>query len=205
MAGGLALILVVVIYYGGPQRAKRAIFDNERSIVETPAPRTVTNISLNDGRKAVSTGESVALSSGEHLIIEGGKTLKEAYAIAFPVASVWASDAKLVYIRSLGTVTIEGVSSGWEVAFGSKEKKKGYVVSVVNSLVASEGETISSVYGYDVPERWYDAGEAIKAFRGLPQFADVTISGLNFYYNKDGKKWGYAVSSSVGTVSVPVR
>lgn len=202
----LVLVAIAsVVYYGGVKNAKRAIFNNEYIVSESPTPRVVERISVNDGRRVVSTGESVPLVGGKNFVVENGVTLKGAYSIAAPLATSWAEDAKLVYIRSLGTVTLAGVSSGWEVGFGSKTLEKGYVVSVVAGAVASKTETTTTVFGYDVPEKWYDAGEAIKSFSGLPQFDEATISGLNFYYNKDSKRWGYAVSSSKGTVSIPVR
>lgn len=201
----IAAVIFAAVYYGGFRNAKRAIFDGERVIKETPLPRAIERVSVVDGRSVMSTGENIALVSREHVIIEGGKTLKEGYAIAEPEARSWATDAKLVYIHSLGTVTIDGVSSGWEVVFGSKIKKKGYMVSVVGGMVVDKRDVISTSSGYTLPSDWYDAAEAVKSIQTLPQFKDATISGLNFYYNEDGKRWGYAISSSNGTVSIPVR
>lgn len=201
----LFVICALAIYYGGFGKAKIAILGGERVVNETPTPRTVDKVTIYDVRSASKTGESVPLVSREHITIEDGKTLKEGFAIAEPVALEWAEDAKLVYIRSLGTVTVEGISSGWEVAFGSTTSKNGYMISVVNGLVAGKKEISTMPSGYALPTNWYDAGDAVKSIQTLPQFSESTISGINFYYNEDGKKWGYAISSSNGTVSVPVR
>lgn len=206
----VALVTVVVIfglvaYYGSPERAKRAIFNNERVVSENPTPRTISSATVFSGRSATSTGQNVALTSGVHLVIDGGKTLKEGYSLAAPVALQWSSDAKLVYIHSLGTVTLDGVSSGWEVAFGSKSMKKGYVLSVVGGVVIQKAEISSASAGYDVPVNWFDGDGAIRSIQTLSQFKDATINGLNFYYNEDGKRWVYAISTSRGVVPVPVR
>lgn len=201
----LGALLIVLLYYGGFGRAKRVLWGGERTISETPSPRTLSQVRASDSRLALSSGEEVYLVSREQVLIEQGKTLKEGYALALPEGEQWSPDAKLVYVRSLGTVTTLGVSSGWEVAFGSAVKKKGYVVSIVRGAVTDKKEVASSSFGYSLPKEWYDAGEAIRSIQTLPQFRDATISGINFYYNEDGKRWGYAISSSNGTVSIPVR
>lgn len=205
MAGVLTLIVGVVAYYGSPMKTKRAIFDNERVISEKPTPRAVESTASFDARAATSTGQAVSLTSSTHLLIDDGTTIKEGYAIANPVALSWSSDAKLVYIRSLGTVTLGGVSSGWEVAFGSKMLSKQYVISVINGKVAKNAEIIATSFGHDVPMKWHDSGDAIKSIQTSSVFKDATISGLNFYYSEDSKLWGYAISTSRGVVPVFVR
>lgn len=199
----LLIIASTVVYYGSPEKAKHAILSNQRIVVEIPTPRSVEKISVGDGRMAVSTGEKIALQSNERVVIDGGKTLKEGYVIAEGAATAWAPDAKLVYVRSLGTVTVDGVSSGWEVVFGSKTQEKGYVVAVIGGAIASRGESVLPDSGHATPENWYDAKEAIKSIQALPLFKDATISGINLYF--DGKIWEYVIASSKGTVSVPVR
>jgi hypothetical protein len=39
----------------------------------------------------------------------------------------------------------------------------------------------------------------------LPQFEGATASSINFFYNMDGKRWSYAISTSKGTTSMPVK
>ena len=199
------LVLSVVVYYGGFTKAKRALINNERVITEAPLPRTFSETSTTEGRFVASSGEDISLTSGERVVIEDGVTLKESYVIAEQEARTWASDAKLVYIKSLGTVTTEGVSSGWEVVFGSDVQKSGYALAVIGGVVSEKKEVVSAAVGYELPQDWYDAVEAIRSIQTLPQFEQATISGLSFYYNEDGKRWGYAISSSNGTVSIPVR
>lgn len=207
IGGGAALLVatLVIIYYSEIRDVKLAILGKDIIIKESPAPRVFESARVVDGRTPSTTGEKVPVMSDRKTVIEGGKTLKEGYFIAEVEALLWSKDAKLVYVKSLGTVTMGGISSGWEVVLGSKEKKKGYAVAVVNGAVASRGEVALGSFGYDLPKNWFDAGEALKAISTLQQFKDVTISGMNFYYNEDGKRWGYAVSHSKGTESIPVR
>lgn len=197
-------LITLVVYYGDIKKVQDAILKKDIIIKESPAPRIFESAKALDGRTPSSAGENVPVISDRNTIIESGKTLKESYFIAETDALLWSRDAKLVYIRSLGTVTMQGISSGWEVVFGSKEKKKGYVIAVVNGAIASRGEVAINSSGYDLPKNWFDADEALKAISTLSQFKDVTISGINFY-NEDSKHWGYAVSHSKGTESIPVR
>lgn len=206
IAIALAAAALIVVFYRSDFVGVRSLFgDKARVISEAPVLRVVDSVTLGGNREVSSTGESIALVSSERVVIAGGKTPKESYLIAKDVAVSWSQDAQLVYIKSMGTVTVEGVSSGWELLFGSKEKNKGYVLAVVNGTVVQKSEVESITRGYALPSDWYDAGEAVKSIQTLPQFKDATISGLTFYYNEDGKRWGYAISSSQGTVSVPVR
>lgn len=132
-------------------------------------------------------------------------TLKGGYDKALPEATTWAPDAALVFEKSLGVVTAEGKSGEWQVTFASKTKKAGYEVIVYGDAVASKKEILSDSYGEPLPENWYDSGDALVSLRALPQFGDATVSSINFYYNSDGKRWGYALATSNGTVSMPVR
>jgi len=202
----LVLVAIVsVVYYGGIKNAKRAIFNNERIVSETLTPRTVDRVSSASGRKIISIGEDIPFISNERVIIEKGKTLKESYVIAEATARAWAEDAKLVYINSLGTVTVEGVSSGWELAFGSKRQKKGYVITTVGEDIIEKKEVSSTSYGFALPKNWYDSGGAIKSLQSLSQFSDATLNSLIFFYSEDGKIWQYAIATSRGNTTMLVR
>lgn len=148
----------------------------------------------------------VPTTEGEKVVVPGATlTLKKSFDVALPKAGVWAHDAKLVFVTSQGAVTLEGKSSMWQVVFGSLAKKKGYEVIIQGDKVVSEKEIPSQEYGYDLPVNWYDAADAIRSLQTLPQFADATVSSINFFYNRDGKRWGYALGTSRGTTSMPVR
>lgn len=203
----LVAVLVVgtIVYYGGPRNAERAIFYNERIVRETPAPRVVDSVSVASGRKIISTGETIPFIGDKRVVIEGGKTSKEGYMIAEPIALAWSDDAKLVYIHSLGTVTTEGVSSGWEIAFGSKTKMNGYVITVAVGKIIEEKEVTSTSSGFGLPKNWYDSGDAIKSLQSLSQFSDATLNSLIFFYSEDGDVWQYALSTSRGNTTMLVR
>ena len=114
-------------------------------------------------------------------------------------------DAKLVFIKSLGSVMLDGKSSYWQIGFGSKAKKGGYEVVVQGDRIVEAKEVSSSVYGYDEPLHFYDSNDAIDTIRTQPYYQDATLSQVNLYYNTDGKVWVYALATSKGVTSVPLK
>lgn len=197
----------IYFFYGNFHKAKLALISggSERIISESPSPKLNSTVTRTELRTTTPTGEAVPFAGSERISIDGGKTVKESYGIAYRDALLWATDAKLVSIQSLGTVIPDGTSSGWEIVFGSKIKKTGYSISLSRGVVTQKKEISAQSVGYDLPKNWYDSSDAIKSVEGLPQFRDATMSGMTFYYNEDGKRWGYGISSSKGTVSIPVR
>lgn len=187
-----------VTFYEKPKVVEEVLVIPETKLVEGAVGRTPST-----DRYAVPL---VPVTEGDKVIVPGATlTLKKSFDVALPSATVWAKDAKLVFLTSQGAVTLEGKSSMWQVVFGSLAKKKGYEVIIQGDKIVSEKEIPSVEYGYDLPTNWYDADDAIKSLQSLPQFADATVSSINFFYNRDGKRWGYALGTSRGTTSMPVR
>lgn len=149
----------------------------------------------------------VPKTEGEKVIVAKAKlTVKNGYELANPEALKWSEDANLVFIKSLGAVTLEGKSSQWQLAFFSKTKgQKNYEIIIQEDSIVSKKEVDSTVAGADLPETWKDSDAAIMSLQELPQFSDVTISSINLYYNADGKIWRYAFSTSRGTTSTSVE
>ena len=86
-------------------------------------------------------------------------TVKGSYNLAKQEAGKWSSDAKLVFIKSLGAVTLEGKSSQWQLAFSSKTKvKKGYEIIIQADQIVSKKEIESSAKGVDFPANMSDSG-----------------------------------------------
>ena len=205
-----AFILGVFLWNIHPSFQKTiTFFQQPKTVIET---LTIPNTKVVDeavGRTPSTDHYAVLLvpvTEGDKVVVPGAVfTLKKSFDVAQPVAIAWAKDAKLVFLTSQGAVTLTGESSMWQVVFGSLSEKKGYEVIVEGDKVVSEKEIFSTEYGYDLPINWYDADEAIKSIQSLPQFAEATISSINFYYNKDSKRWGYALGTSKGTISMPVR
>jgi|SRR3989344_819096 len=196
--GKSSLFKGVATFYEKPKVVEEILVIPETKAVEAVAGRTPST-----DKYAVPL---VPTTEGEKVVVPNAVlTLKGSYDVALIKAQVWAKDAKLVFLTSQGAVTLEGKSSSWQVAFGSITKKKGYEVIIQGDKVVSEKEIPSTEYGYDLPANWYDADEAVRSLQGLPQFADATVSSINFFYNKDGKRWGYALGTSRGTTSMPVR
>ncbi|MDP3057818.1 MAG: hypothetical protein Q8N37_04890 [bacterium] len=130
-------------------------------------------------------------------------TVKGSYDLAVLEANKWASDASLIFIKSLGAVTLEGKSSQWQLAFSSKTKSsKGYEIIIQGDQIVSKKEIDSAASGADLPSVWRDSGEVIISLQELPQFSTATVSTINLYYNTDGKLWRYVLSTSRGNTSM---
>lgn len=205
LVGSVILAVAVWYYLGGkvPLIGERGVHITEELVL--PDTRDVSHTAgriVQEGRYDA----PIAPTVGTRVISDRAVlTLKGAYDLALPKAAVWAGDAALVSVMSNGVITAEGTSGQWQVLFGSKQKKGGYEVIIYGNAIAAEKKVESSVYGYPVPENWYDSEDALLSVRTMPQFASATISALNFFYNEDGKRWGYAAATSKGTVAIPVR
>ncbi len=207
----LALLLVAGVWaaYTWIQRTgslpaiiKPVIVVDEKLVI----PNT-TSVAPNAGR-IVEQGRvqaPVNESQGEVVSARAILTLKGGYTTALSEALLWAPDAALVFERSLGVVTAEGKSGEWQVTFGSKVKKAAFEVLVYGDIIASKKEIPSASYGFPLPENWYDSPDALISLHAMPQFETVTVSSINFYYNEDGKRWGYALATSNGTISMSVK
>lgn len=167
-------------------------------------------IVVGEGRTVTEGAVDVSLvpkTEGEKVIVEKAVlTVKGSYALANAETLKWSSDAKLVFIKSLGAVTLEGKSSQWQLAFSSKIKsKKGYEVIIQADQIVSKKEIDSTAVGAELPKNWYDSDGAIKSLQNLPQFSDATISSVSFIYDLDSKGWFYGLSTSRGVTSIAVR
>ena len=133
-------------------------------------------------------------------------TIKGSYDLSLSEAQKWSSDAKLVFIKSLGAVTLEGKSSQWQLVFSSKTKlKKGYEIIIQADQIVSQKEIDSTAVGADIPKTWKDLGEVIKELQSHPLYQDATVSAVSFYLNPDNKKWYYALSTSKGVSSIVIE
>ncbi len=187
----------------------RQILEKPVVVVENLVIPDTKNVATVDARIPNSEAYKVPLvpkSGSEKVVVPNAVlTLKESYAKANPDALIWSNDAKLVLIKSLGALTLEGKSSQWQVVFGSKTKKKGYEVILQGDAVVSKKDIESTAYGYDLPKNWYDANEAIVSLQTLPQFSDATVSGINLFYNADSREWAYGLATSRGATAMPVK
>lgn len=145
----------------------------------------------------------VPKSEGEKIIVpKAVLTVKGGYDVAAAEAKTWTPDAKLVFVKSLGAITLDGKSSQWQVAFASASEKKGYEVIIQGDQIVSQKEIESNAVGVATPENLLDSDTAIQAIQEMPQFSDATVSSISLYYNADGKIWRYAFATSRGTTSL---
>jgi len=156
-----------------------------------------------------SAGVPVALmpdDPGEEVIVVGAElAIKGAYEVALAEAKKWAPDAKLLFAQTLGTITLDGKTSYWQIGFASAQKRKGYEIIVQGSSAISAKEVVSAAEGFDLPKNWYDSNEALSSMRSLPQFSDATVSKISFFYDTEARSWMYSILTSVGASAMPVR
>ena len=188
----------------GEEARKARVIQEKLTIPNT------TSFTGAEGRVVDQGSVAVALvpkSDAEKVIVpEAELSVKGSYDFAQPEASKWSSDAKLVFIKSLGAVTLDGKSSQWQIAFSSKTKKnRGYEIIVQKNKIVSQKEIESAATGTDIPANWFDSGEAIKTIQDMPQYNNASISAINFFYNFDAKEWKYGISTSAGVTSIRVR
>ena len=202
---------IIYIFDLLPESLKKTIFFGPKGTVieENLVIPNTEKIAVVEGR-FVSPGTYqtplVPKSDAEEIIApKAVYTARNGYDVSINEARKWSADAKLIFIKSLGAITLEGKSSQWQIVFGSKTKKKGYEIIIQADKVVSQKEIPSDSFGYDLPKNWYDSGEAIKSLQTMPQFSDAAVSSISFYYNTDGKNWGYGLATSRGTTSMPVR
>lgn len=208
----VAIILLILASFGGykwlqrtgslPALVKSVIVVDEKLVI----PETTTVVP-NAGRTVEPGIVEAPLNSdrGEVVSARAILTLKGGYNAALAEATAWAPDAALVFEKSLGVLTAEGKSGEWQVTFGSKAKKASYEVLVYADTIASKKEIPSNVYGFALPQNWYDSGDALLSLYSSPRYKEATVSSINFYYDTDEKKWSYALATSNGTNSMWVK
>lgn len=208
------LILFFVIFPGIFSRLKNFLTGQNNSEnlqpkvvmekISLPPPQKISPVS---GRM-VSAGPVqtpiVPKNAGEEIVApEAVLTLKGVYGQALPEAQKWSSAAKLVFIKSIGVLTLNGKSDGWQIVFGSKMKKsKGYEIIFEGDKIISQKEIESSFAGADLPKDWRDSGVALFVLRQTPYFSGATVSSMNFFYNIDAKIWQYGFFTSKGTTTI---
>jgi len=165
-----------------------------------------------EGRVVDQGSVAVALvpkSDAEKVIVPGAElSVKGSYDFAQPEASKWSSDVKLVFIKSLGAITLDGKSSQWQIAFSSKTKKnRGYEIIVQKNQIVSQKEIESAAIGEEVPANFAnrDSSWAIARLADIPQFQTASITAIVFSYNQDANGWDYIIPNSFGKTAIRVR
>lgn len=209
---GIILILIGVSYMALSKKWSRIPFLREPVVltekITLPDSNQVTNT---DGFHASEQGYKVPLTpedEGQKVIVNGATHSPfTSYELTKGIAKEWSEDAKLSIIKSLGTVTLEGVSSGWQVIYVSKIKGLGYEIIIDSSTIVRSREIPSASKGGDVPVNFNerDAVWAIHRLAENPQWSGAVMTGLNLAYNPDAKAWDYIISTTYGGSSVRIR
>lgn len=171
-------------------------------------PDTVT-AAPSDAKIKNDSGYEVPLApkSNEEKIIISQETISLGGSVdlALLEAKKWSEDAKLSFVKSLGTVTLTGESASWQTIFHSASKKKSYEIIVSFGNIASQKEIESNLAGGDLPKNLKDLKEIIKNLGEHPLYQGATMSGATLYFNPDNKKWYYSLSTSKGVSSVDAQ
>lgn len=205
------LAISAVIVWQKSDSFKRAVtfWEEPRIVNDTIAIPETTKITSAGGRSFVTTGQKVALvpkTKGEEVLVSYAIfTLKSGFEVANSEAKKWSPDARLIYAKSLGTVDLNGKSSAWQYAFGSKQKKKGYEIIIQGEGIVSQKETEATSFGYDLPKNWYDSSDAILSLQASSPFKDESLGALTFFYGENNKIWQYAFSTSFGNTLMQVK
>lgn len=198
------LILSLVIFGFSAFQVNAAIIVQENLVIPNTQQIGVGSFSLMIDYGAYDV-PLVPKDDNETIVVPGAIfTLKEAYVESLNSAINWSVDAKLAGIRSIGSITLEGRSSMWQIAYGSYIKKKGYEIIIQGDQIVSKKEVVwmgNNNYGYSIPVNWYDSKDVIRAFQEMPQYSNITISSIVFFYNMDAEEWRYGLSTSIGTSS----
>jgi len=213
----LGLVILILVLSGTSyliytQKWKQTPFFKRPTVVteKINIPETQV-VGTTDGYYANKQAHQVPLSpndDGERVVVTGAvHSPYTSYDLVRGRVADWAVDAKLAVIKSLGTVTLEGTSSGWQLVFVSKTKGLGYEVIVENGEVVRMKEVPTNAKGGDVPENFKDrdASWAVARLAENPQWKNATMTGLNFTYNPDAKSWDYVIANTYGGSSVRVR
>lgn len=202
-----AILAIGFVYFFKNDKQKPLSKKTARVIEENLQIPDTKEIIGNEGRMMSESEYKLPIKKGDEEIIvsKASYSAKESFNIASSKSLQWSDDAKLVFIKSLGAVTPEGKSSQWQIVFGSKKQKRGYEVIIQAEKIVSEKQIESKNIGYGLPQNWYDSGEALESLRSLPQFSDATVSAMNFFYNNDADEWRYAIATSFGNTSMPVK
>lgn len=212
----VALVILAVgagiAFWGSRTGRKVAIQGSPRVIEETLVIPDTQEVYTADARILEQGAVAVPLvpkSEEEKVIVPRAElTLKGGYAAATLVAEQWDSTALLVFVKSLGALTLDGKSSSWQVMFSSPNKKgAGYEVILQGKNIVSKKEVTSEASGVALPQNWKDSGEFIKILRERASFTDATISSLLFSSTPESKdvQWWLSISTSKGTVTFEVR
>lgn len=214
VAGTFILLFIImgIYFFGGFTFVKKTLHLGPQGTVvqENLVIPNTQKVNGVEGRFMVNGNVQTPLmpkNESQQIVVEKAiLTLKGCYNLAALEAQKWSADAKPVFIKSLGAVTLEGKSSQWQIIFSSASKpKKGYEIIVQADQIVSKKEIDSTAVGADFPNNLKDSVEAIKVLQELPQYSDATLSAISLYYNADGKIWRYTLSTSKGLTSAAAQ
>jgi len=212
----IIIVLVVLViggsiaFWGSRTGRKVAIQGSPRVIEETLVIPDTQEVHGTDARMLEQGAVAVPLvpkSEEEKVIVPRAElTLKGGYAAAAQTAEAWDTDALLVFVKSLGAITLDGKSSSWQVMFFSPNKNEvGYEVVLQGKEIVSKKEILSEAQGAALPQNWKDLGEVISELQQHPLYQDASVTAASFHLNPDNKQWYYNILTSKGSSAIAVE
>ncbi len=209
----IVTIILVILSFRNNNQVKTGVIDLKNfkgQIIDDVIKIPNTTVISNTEGEVVPRGEyniklQPQFETEQAYILKAKLTLKEAYGVSDVAAIKWASDSKLVFIKSNGALGLDGRSSSWQIVFSSPQNKRAYEVIISGDQIVSAKEVDSLISGFDLPVNWYDSYEAIASLRTAPQFASDTISAISFYYSGAEKSWAYGVADGDKTTAMWVK
>lgn len=146
---------------------------------------------------------------GGKIIAEDKNLITSAAAIelAKPDALKWRPDAKLAQINAKGKISPAGKSDSWILRFSSESTEgKGYEILIKNRAVASAKEIVFYWKGADLPAAGFlGEEEALKKFRQIGGYENVTVQSIELIPSADGKSWFYGIKTEKGVITLPAE
>lgn len=206
-------ILVVggsIALWGSFVGRKVAVQGTPRIIEETLVVPNTQEVHVADARMLEQGTIAVPLvpkTEEEKVIVARAElTLKGGYVAAAQAAGTWDANALLIFVKSLGAITLDGKSSSWQVLFSSPNKKGvGYEVVLQGKEIVSKKEIGSEAAGATIPQNWKDLGEVISELQQHPLYQDASVTAVSFHLNPDNKKWYYNILTSKGANAIAVE
>jgi hypothetical protein len=212
----LAVVALAVFFNEKSSRAplkERIVVPEEVSLEEDLVIPDTKSISENDSRVLAGNLAGISLSPGDNekvIVPKTVLTMKTAYDLATAEAAEWDSAAKLSFIKSLGTITVDGQSSQWQLVFGAESKDgKAYEIIIRKDKIVSQKEIDSTtgVAGVDLPAVWPDSGEFVKRLQKDPNFSGASINSflLGSTPESTDAKWWFSVGTSKGVATFEIK
>lgn len=208
VAVGLLVILGAIIHLSTSDRFTAPYIPDEPGVVISESLSLPPENSVVSSSGRIPNQEAHAVSftpqnEDEMVVVPDAiLTLNKALSLGAERAGVWAGDASLVFIKSLGAVNLRGESSSWQIVYASKERGVGREIIIQGDTVSANRSTaLETLDGGTRTPTLRPIGDVIKELQQNETYKNVTMTGVTLYHG-DGGIFRYVFTTSKGTFSV---